>query len=462
MFLLISLIILSLSFFLFRAVAGSMAFTKINLISWIFYYNLIIQSFIASVLIINNWDNHYIINTLEYDARLYGWIAVQYTMLAMPIGMLLAVYLHGLSSNRAIFYYYIHQPIQTTMSTNDSYIRYPLYLLSIIAVLSVFYTFAMLKTNPLIAVFSGFDAESLAGLRQDANRQFPGNIYIRNIFAIGLTPILAYMAFAYWKLTQSRKDFLWFLLMFVASFFIKTYDLSKAPFIFFVLGFLFLHVLIQGGVSKKLFLFFALIAMFLILLAYYLVMDDVVLRELFSYNTGIGGRIFLTQAAGTYFAFEHFPSSSSFIGFASFSSFISDSLGLPHSERAARIMMTIFHPASVEAGLAGVMNSLFIAEAWANFGWIGVIISPIYVGFIIQLLFMFFLKSKKTPIMLGLFTYFSGSLPITGGINDFFYNAGIVITIIIFTTAYIIGRLLRMTQGFECENNFSSPTAIKS
>lgn len=462
MFLSISLITLLLSFFLFKAVAGSLALTKINLISWIFYYNLIIQSFIASVLIINNWDNHYIINTLEYEARLYGWMAVQYTMLALPFGMLIAVYLNGFSSNRAIFYYYINQPIQTTMSPNDSYVRYPLYILSIIAVFSVVYTLSMLNTNPLMAVFSGFDAESLAGLRQDASRQFSGNIYVRNIFAIGLTPILAYIAFSYWKLTQSRKDFLWFMSMFVASFFIKTYDLSKAPFIFFILGFLFLYVLIQGEVSKKLFLFFACIALILILLAYYLVMDSANLVELFSYNTGIGGRVFLTQAAGTYFAFEHFPSSSPFIGFASFSSFISDILGLPQSERAARIMMTIFHPSSVEAGLAGVMNSLFIAEAWANFGLMGVVISPIYVGFIVQLLFLFFLKSRKTPIMLGLFTYFSCSLPITGGINDFVYNAGIIITIAIFATVYIIGLFLKTIQGFECENNFSSPTTTQS
>lgn len=461
MFLSISFITLALSFFLFRSVAGSLALTKINLVSWIFYYNLVIQSFIASVLIINNWDNHYIINTLEYESRLYGWMAVQYTMLAMPLGMWLAVYLHGWSSNRAIFSAYLEQPIQTTISPNDSYIRYPLYILSIIAIASVLYTLALLDTNPLMAVFSGFDSEALAGLRQDASRQFSGNIYVRNIFAIGLTPVLSYIAFAYWKLTQSKTDFLWFLLMFIASFFIKTYDLSKAPFIFFILGFLFLYVLIQGGVSKKIFLFFASIAFLLILLAYYLLMDNANLSELLNYNTGIGGRLLLTQAAGTYFAFEHFPSSNPFIGIASLSSFISNLLGLEQSERAARIMMAIFHPASVEAGLAGVMNSLFIAEAWANFGWMGVIISPIYVGFLVQLLFLFFLKSKKTPIMLGLFTHFSCSLPITGGMNDFIYNAGILITIVIFATVYFIASFLKITQGFECENTLSPSITAK-
>ncbi|MBE0471796.1 MAG: hypothetical protein IBX55_20090 [Methyloprofundus sp.] len=457
MYILISLISLAISYVLFRRVAGSLALTKLNLVSWFFYYQLISQSFIASILVVNGWDNHYAINRIGEDARFYGWLAVQYTMIALPLGMLGAVYLNGLNSNRRLFHSYINKPVDVALSLKDSFIRYPLYALSVVAVFSIIYTFAMLKTNPLFAALSGFDALSLAGLRQETHREFPGNVYIRNIFAIGLTPILAYISFAYWRQTKNKTDFIWFFTMFVSSFFILTYDLSKAPFVIFVLGFLFLLVLINGGVSKKIFYAFGLVAFVLILSAYFLIMDVVDPLALFSYNSGIGGRILLSQAAGTYFAFEHFPSSHDFIGFASLSNFFNNIFGLEASDRAARILMTIFNPKAVEAGLAGVMNSLFIAEAWANFGLFGVIIAPLYVGFIIQVIFMFFLRSRKTPLMLGLLAYLSYSFPVTGGFNDFFYNAGLMIVFFIFITVYIVGLLLKQSKRRCFENHLPSP-----
>lgn len=457
MYLIVSISVLLVSSLLFRRVAGSLELTKLNMISWIFYYNLIAQSFIASVLVIYGLDNHYVINRVGDEAKFYGWLAVQYTMIAVPLGMLLAIYLNGYKSNRRIFFLYINAPIAPSFSFKDSYIKIPLYCLSGISVLAVLYTLAMLRVNPLIVAVSGSDALTLAGLRIEASRGFSGNIYVRNILAIGLTPVLAYISFAYWKLTRAKIDLVWFFMMFVSSFFILTYNLAKGPFVAFVLGYLFLIILINGGVSKKLFYSFALLALILIVSAYFLVMDVFDPLALFSYNSGVGGRILLSQSAGTYMAFEHFPKTHDFIGFASVSGFLNNIFGAQGSDTAARILMTIFRPSHVEDGTAGVMNSLFIAEAWANFGLIGVLVAPVYVGFVIQLLFIFFVKFRKTPVMLGLLAYLSYKLPVTGGVVAFFYNPGLMLIFAFFISAYIVGMLLQTFQRKSCENNFSSP-----
>ena len=42
------------------------------------------------------------------------------------------------------------------------------------------------------------------------------------------------------------------------------------------------------------------------------------------------------------------------------------------SIRPARIVMSIINFLGIEAGTAGVMNTLFIGEAYANFGWLRV------------------------------------------------------------------------------------------
>lgn len=448
-FLAASLLTIIFSILLFRRVIGSFDLKKINMISWIFYYSLIGQTFIASILVILKLDEHYVISRVSDDARLYGWLVVQYTMVALPLGMILGQMMFGLKSNKKIFQSYINLPISGSVSEGDSSIKIVLYFLSFLSISSVAYTLMLLPTNPLFAAFSGFDALALAGLRQEASREFAGNVYVRNIFAIGLTPVMTYIAYSYWKKDRKLLDGAWFILMFIAAFFILTYDLSKSPFVIFLVGFLFLNVVVNGGVSARVFNYFIVVAFVLIVGAYYLVMDVMDVMDfsvLFSFRTGIGGRVFFGQAAGTYFAFEHFPRTENFIGFGSLSSFLSGVNG-GYSERMARILMTIFNPEAVENGLAGVMNTLFMAEAWANFGLVGVILAPFYVGLVVQALFTYFLKSKKTPIKLGLLANCSLGIPIMGGFNDFIYNPGALLIASIFGLVLLMGYIFKF--GFK-------------
>jgi len=368
---------------------------------------------------------------------------VQYTMIAMPIGMLLVVFLSGRSTNASLFEWYLSRPIESMLSRRDSFMRLPLYALSGVALLSVAYTFAAIGSVPLAQVIAGGDALALAITRVDASMGFSGNVYVRNFLGYMLTPILAYVSYGYFRQTGSIRDRLWFCAMLVGAFFILTYDLSKAPIVVFALGFLFFHVLADGGVSRKLFFLFGVLAVLLVLAGYAFIGKVTDPIALFSYNSGIGGRIFLSQAAGTYYAFEHFPASREFIGIASMSGLLSDIFGVESSERSSRIIMTIFNPTGVEEGSAAVMNSLFIAEAWANFGLLGVLVAPVYVGIFVQAVFMFFLKARKTPIVLGMFTYLSLKMPITGGFNDFVYAPGLMAIAFMFVTIYLMAVMLK-------------------
>lgn len=442
MFILISAIVVTVSALLFSRVAGSLALTKLNMITWVFYFQLILQSFIASLLVISGLDNHYVINRVQWDARLQGWFAVQYTMIAMPLGMMAVVYLHGLRSNRRVFDDYIRAPMTGSLSGKDSFLRIPLYVLSLASILSTVYTFYVIGGIPLLAMLKGADALTLAIARVEASLGFSGNVYFRNLFGYTLAPILAYISFGFFRLTGSLADRLWFYVMSVTAFFMLTYDLSKAPVVVFVLGFLFFNVLTNGGVRKRTIYMFGAVVFLLLVLSYAYIAQVVDPKELFSYNSGITGRIILSQAAGTYFSFEHFPRSHDFIGLASVSNVLSGLLGYEASDRSSRIIMTIFNPSGVEQGSVAVMNSLFIAEAWANFGWLGVLVAPIYVGIFIQFLFMFFIRSAKTPVKLGIFVYLSLTLPVTGGFNDFFYAPGLAVVAFIFVHVYLAGVLI--------------------
>ncbi len=440
MYLIISILCLLVSFLLFRKVAGNLSFSQPNMISWIFYFQLVLQSFIASVLVIYDLDNHYVINSINsQNVLIAGWASVQYTMVMMPIGMMIMMFFFGKKHNKILFQTYCKQEISFSLG-NDKLLKEFFYFLSLISILAVLYTYTHLEDNPIVALFT-MDKSTLARLAILNSREFSGNQYIRNIFGILLTPILSYIAFVYYKKTKLRKDKFWFLIMLIFSVLILFYNFSKAPIIQYGLGFLFVSVLLGKVISKKQFIRYFLWVLGAVFALYmmFMVSDTVNMKNLlFTYNTGIWGRIFLSQAGGTYLSFEVFPDIIPFIGFDSLSKLFGG-----NSERAARLIMEYYDPEGVALGIAGVMNSLFIAEAWANFGIAGVLLAPIIVGMEVQFIYQKLITGKKTPLKVGLYTFFIFGIPITGGFNDFFYNPSWIMLLIIFGGIYQFTLIMR-------------------
>ncbi|WP_153810712.1 O-antigen polymerase [Paraglaciecola chathamensis] len=398
-----------------------------------FYINLILQSFISSVIVVNGWEDHYRISRqlTTQDSRLYGWLAVQWVMLAMPIAMYMIVIFSGFKSTERQYLTYIRKPIEEFTSRNNKSLFKLISLLTGISLLAVCYTFYTIGFIPQLKLFSLSGLLS-AELREDVGRGFEGSFIFRNIFALTLTPILSYIWFAYSFYYKKRRMKLVFYIMLIASLLIVSYNLAKSPIVFYLIGLLFLNVYIKGGVkiSKIVYLFLFLFC--ILIFSYYLTFDSFDILHLLSINSGIGGRVLLGQSMGIYFSMDVFPKHHEFLGMNSVSQFVSNIIGNDYSPRSARILMEHVNPKGVANGTAGLMNSLYIGEAWANWGIFGVFIAPFIVGFYIQTIFMFFITSKKHPIYLGLFAYLSFRLPVVGGVNDFIYNPIHVILFIIF------------------------------
>ena len=104
----------------------------------------------------------------------------------------------------------------------------------------------------------------------------------------------------------------------------------------------------------------------------------------------------------------------------------------------------------VYEGTAGVMNAAFIGEAYANWGWIGVFGSIIWVGFIIALLFIVIMKIKKTPAtlaFLAVMTQMIGSMT-QGGFVEFVYSSSLLLTIIGFLIIIYLNEIVKIFTGF--------------
>ena len=70
-----------------------------------------------------------------------GWTGILYTMIALPFGMNFVNLAFNKWSAKPWLKKYLNLPIASYLSIKDSYIRYPLYGLTIASILAFVYTF---------------------------------------------------------------------------------------------------------------------------------------------------------------------------------------------------------------------------------------------------------------------------------------------------------------------------------
>ncbi|MCB0509173.1 MAG: hypothetical protein KDC82_00325, partial [Bacteroidetes bacterium] len=342
-YLIISGLVLILSFLLFKKASGSMALREINMLSYLFYVPLILMSAIGSIFIVLHIDEHYLINKLHHDqTRILAWAAIMYTMLSFPIGLLLAKRIMLKSSVQEAIKNYRAKSIEALLGKHELILKSILVCLSLIGILSMLYTFYSLGSLPIVELIKG-NSSALAKLRISASREFGGNVYIRNIFGLQFLPLLSFVALAYYKMSKKYYDFFWFLLCFFSSILMLTYDLQKSPMAMYLSGILFFWVWVEGKLSKKAFVFGT--ASFIgVIVLFYLGFGVNNLSEIFlQYNEGASGRVLFSQVAGTFFSFEIFGKSHEFIEWNSLSNLV-EHFGLEYSERAGRIIMEYINP----------------------------------------------------------------------------------------------------------------------
>jgi hypothetical protein len=440
---LISISILFFSYYLFKKVAGSMALNRLNMISVVFYFYLVFMSYIGAVFIANGFGNNPVINQVNLENRYKGWLIISYVMIALPLGILLSKYLFRIKNVENLFNNYSLSPIVPLLSNKDSYIRIFLYILSILAFLSSIYMIIIVKKIPQIQLFTLLSQSDVLVLRNSINRGFEGIYPIKSILFEQLIPLLSYISYSYYRMTNSFKDKIWFYSMFFLSLFMLTFTLSKSPLVSYGIIFIILKIYIDGYIKWKYFIIFILIILLGIFIMFILIVRDSNFEFILIF---LFDRIFFDQISGTFLMIQIFPDIYHHLGFSSLSRPLSEIFLGTYSEPATRITMEYAFPIATKNGLMNLLSTLFIGEAWANFGFLGILISPIYVGFIIGSFYYFVLKSKKTPILLGLLAYFSFKVNLASQFNQYIYNSTVFALLLLLLFSYIFALMLKQTK----------------
>lgn len=437
--LLTSAIVLYISFKLFSIAAGTLSMRKLNTVSYVFYVQIVMLAFVGSILVACGVaDYHYMIAPAKDTTKILAWLGVLYSMIAMPLAMILLNMAFNLRMSES-FQKYIERPILFRQGPVLSTVT--LLIFAFVSVAVMLYTFSHVDAIPLFTALSG-NKEAAAIERVMVRRDFGGIDHIKNLLGYLMMPIFAYYAAIYAFVKRKTIYIMIFLFCLACSALFLMYDTQKAPVVFFLIGFAILNTLVNAGITLKRLLIYSSFSILLMVAGYSLTTNKDPVSQIFNIKSALWNRIFITEYAGYVLSLEYFPDvikePTWQIGLPSF---ILHGLGLSDVE-SARLLMIYINPEGVESGQANLVSSYYLGEAWANYGWVGLLLAPFIVGIVIQSLHIFLVKNPKEPLIIAFYSYMTVRWLLNSGFVTFLYLKIILYPLILYLVFKTMMKLL--------------------
>lgn len=419
---------LTISTYLFKKAAGTLSIRKLNLISYTFYL-FILQTYIGTSLVFLGDKQHYTINyILNNDTIPRTFFYVLLTAILFP-SVIIILYKILKIDVRDSYSEYLKCD---TNIDNEKLVFYIVLVFSSFSIILMILLFIKIGYIPLFKMIFTEQGFNFKTARINISNITIIHQYVKNILILSLIPVFSYISFVYAYKTRKIKWVLLFVTLAICSILTKTYNFAKTPVIFYLFTFVIVFVMLNDGI-KRYFLYIIIGFLSGLIILFYKVMGYVLE---FSIHTGPISRLIFTQAGTLMYHFDFFPNHFPFLMGRSFSGTMLRILGSDLTPlRSAKLIMAFYGSRSVFEGTAGVMNALFIGEAYANFGSIGVLLSIVYVAILFGIIYYLFTKKlRKTALNVALFGILTGELAsITqGGFFDFIYNANIIIIVLLF------------------------------
>lgn len=434
------------STFLFWKAAGTLNPGKLNTVSYI-YYIYMIQSFIGTALIMMGFDKHYTLNYLverEKSIRTV-FIIVLGISVALPLIIILFQRFTRINMRRD---YEGFLKKQTECSHEFSAYILVLTAAVICSILLICFI-CKIGYIPFLKFFFASDNFEFSVERARIGRLYFINPYLTNILVLSLIPLFSYISFSYMLVVKDKKWFFISLVLFIMSVTVKTIKFEKSPLIFHILVYILIYTYYKGKIKKS---YIVMLGIGLAgLLVFFYAATGFSGNILDIYNGPLGRTLF-TEVGTLAYSFDMFPAIFPFLGGRSFSPTILRLLGMSADQhlRSAKLTMAYYGSERVYGGSAGVMNTLFAGEAYANFGYKGVVFSVIWVAVFVGITVWIVLKLKKTPVVItfaALMTMKLGGM-LEGGFFDFMYNFDLILMAVVIFGSYFLfdtdGKIQRL------------------
>ncbi len=274
--------------------------------------------------------------------------------------------------------------------------------------LSLVFVFAILMLYiskvPSLAILVAFSDghKEAAVARSLMGNDFSSKYHWYSVVMHDMAKVITFTLFAAWLVNKKKVLLFLFLVAFSLSAFSAVMSTEKAPLAWLLIG-LFLTLVVVKYLSviplKKIaMLLFSVIA--LLVLSYVVFTGS---SSAWGALLSVFSRAFTGSIQPAYHYLEFFPEHHDFLFGRSLPN--PGGIFLFEPYRLTVEVMNWRFPNHVGSGIVGSMPTVFWAEAYANFGTIGVISLPIFAGAVVYTGSHFFNKLENTPIKVGLFVW---------------------------------------------------------
>lgn len=306
-------------------------------------------------------------------------------------------------------------------------------LFSILSFFSFVYYQLMVYPSPLLLALQG-DALQAAIRRIEITKDL--SLYA-NTYVVAFGNIIAQI-FSIQLVIRNRKSnkerLLKICMITLSVLFILTTS-EKAPIIFYIFSLFMAYGFSKRKILKlniRIILYFTGLLFFI----YYLVVSS----DIYQIKKLIFERIFFAQMAIVYYSYDYY-NSSNFIGLNSLSGIFNKIFDLSQEPPSSEILMKVYFNEML-AGGGWNINGIYISEAWSNFGWFGVILAPIYVGFVVCLLYVILARTNSSFGKALLVFYTCCSFSFATSFNIFLYNTIFVLLVFVLLFRFFLLKVL--------------------
>jgi oligosaccharide repeat unit polymerase len=291
------------------------------------------------------------------------------------------------------------------VSTDIKSSIYPLVILSTlsICVLFIYLKQVGFENIALFAAFNLVQESSLSLLRSNMGNSFSGKYHWYYLF---MNQILKFCVLTYYSillLKPSRLNFFLFFISFCSLILSVTMATEKGPIAYLLISLLLVHLIIKKNsfIPIKTILPTALLMITLLVFFYINFMGA---QSMTDALLGVLSRTLTGQIQPAYHYLQFFPKYQNFLYGRSFTNPMGIFPFVPYN--IAQEVMSWYNPDQNVSGVVGSMPTIFWGELYANFGVLGVLIFPFFVGY-----FLFWFNNKilifyPTPILIGLYVWF--------------------------------------------------------
>ncbi len=296
----------------------------------------------------------------------------------------------------------------------------------------------------VVALDLGANDLSIGSARSSMGNAFDGKYHWYKLFIVDLLQFYLFILFSMYLIKKRITNRFMLVITLLAVTLATVMATEKGPMANLIIALFFIYIIIKfhGDIPFK---GLILISSFLlvILAIFYLYFMNV--KTLLDGINSVFSRVFTGQIQPAYHYLNYFQTNHDFLLGTSFPNpggiFPFETFNL------TKEIMAWHNPSQVELGVVGSMPTIFWGEMYANFGLLGVLIPPFFVGYSLYLLNFVIFKLEYSPLTIGVFVWLIMHFMILSvtGLSSFFldiYLYGILLTFILLSLYIGRGKII--------------------